>query len=234
MNKEDPYRDQAERLRQRIELHKEGKGDSVTDSLPSRSEIHKQKQKKKKTKVKIKYPLIRVLVVFFILLPITIFSVYSYLEDQNNGKTKNASVDNSKFETIDIEAIEQEEENMEDEPTIVEEGTDSESENSTLTPEQTTTVGNDDKNQPSEQETKKVEKEKEVLVEEKESNQPSESTSGNETIVYHKVQLKETLFSIAMKYYQSQAGIDRIKSANNIQGEEIQAGQVLKIPLNNQ
>ncbi|MDT9024703.1 LysM peptidoglycan-binding domain-containing protein [Rossellomorea yichunensis] len=50
-------------------------------------------------------------------------------------------------------------------------------------------------------------------------------------IVYHTVAPKETLFRIAMKYYNSQSGVERIKEWNNIQNNEIQTGQVLEIPL---
>lgn len=75
MNKEEPYRDQAERLRQRIE---KVNGDGVEEAslMPPRSQIHKKK--KKKTTVKVKYPLIRFLVLLFILLPLTIFAIYHY------------------------------------------------------------------------------------------------------------------------------------------------------------
>ena len=51
-------------------------------------------------------------------------------------------------------------------------------------------------------------------------------------IVYHTVQPKETLYHIAMEYYHSQAGMNIIRQANHIQGDNINAGQVLKIPLN--
>ena len=55
-------------------------------SLPSRSEVHrkkkKEKKKKKKSKAKIRFPLIKLLVLFFILLPIVFYSVYVYLQDR--------------------------------------------------------------------------------------------------------------------------------------------------------
>lgn len=40
----------------------------------------------------------------------------------------------------------------------------------------------------------------------------------------------DTLFRIAMKFYGSQAGIDRIRKANKIQGDLIYAGETLIIP----
>ncbi len=49
-------------------------------SLPSRSEVHRKK--KKKSKAKIKFPLIKLLVLFFILLPIGFYCIYAYLQDR--------------------------------------------------------------------------------------------------------------------------------------------------------
>lgn len=234
MNKEDPYRDQAERLRQRVVLQKEDQSNHIKDQLPSRSEAHKQKHRKKKTKIKIKYPLIRLLVLFFILLPITIFSVYTYLDNQNNGKTKTASVDNSKFETVDIESdsVEEDEISPSDDTNF-----NSESDEDELDliepsiPTNTNQQAGDDKNSASSQETEETSNGKVVKEETKKEDNREVEKEKNVTIVYHKVQKKDTLFSIAMKYYQSQSGIEKIKAANHIQGEEIQVGQVLQIPI---
>ena len=53
----------------------------IQSSLPSRSEVHRKKKKKKKTS-KVKFPLIKLLVLFFILLPIGFYFVYTYYNDQ--------------------------------------------------------------------------------------------------------------------------------------------------------
>jgi hypothetical protein len=101
VNKEEPYRDQAERLKQRIQKINE-KVDGVNEKLPPREQVHRQK--KKKTKWKVKYPVIRLLVLCFILLPIIIFSVISYRDSGGkvNGtqKTSGSSVG---YETINLE-----------------------------------------------------------------------------------------------------------------------------------
>jgi len=83
VNKEEPYRDQAERLKKRIQKINDKVEDGNRDKLPPREQVHRQK--KKKTKWKLKYPVIRLLVLSFILLPIIIFSVISY---RDNGKKK--------------------------------------------------------------------------------------------------------------------------------------------------
>src|SRR3954468_12877047 len=100
MNQEEPYRDQAERLKQRIQKINEKVEES--DDLPPREQIHRQK--KKKTKWKLKYPVIRLLVLCFILLPIIIFSVISY---RDGGKkinlTEKTSGNSGGYETINLE-----------------------------------------------------------------------------------------------------------------------------------
>ncbi len=72
------------------------------EELPPRSRVHHQKQKKNKWKLK--YPVIRLLALFFILLPITIFSIYSSIARDKVGnilKTDGESTEG--FESINIE-----------------------------------------------------------------------------------------------------------------------------------
>lgn len=88
------YKDQAGELRKKMEQSnpaglEETREDRDYDSilvsnLPPRSEVHgsknKKKKKRNKKKRKIKYPLIRLLFVFFILLPFIIISIYAYFK----------------------------------------------------------------------------------------------------------------------------------------------------------
>ena len=103
MNKEDPYRDQAEKLRQNIERKQFEEGQVVErEDLPPRSRVHHQKHKKNKWKLK--YPVIRLLVLFFILLPITIFSIYSAIARDRIGDIQKTDGESTEgFETINIE-----------------------------------------------------------------------------------------------------------------------------------
>ncbi len=99
MNKEAPYRERAERLKQPIQKVNETM--EVDDFLPPRRQLHQRK--KKKIKWKPKYPVIRLLVFVFVLLPVIIFSVISYLEGRNvqpAGKKPGSSVG---YETIHLE-----------------------------------------------------------------------------------------------------------------------------------
>jgi len=237
MNKEEPYREQAERLKQRIQKINETIDSS--NQLPPREQLHRQK--KNKIKWKVKYPVIRLLVLFFILLPIIIFSVISYLDGKNITGTKKTSGDSVGYETINLEKSKpketnqaprkEETESIEDsqeteQPAAAEQddnqiGTE-EAEAGTPAPVQNqpvqadgTSSGPTDKNAPAPKETA--------------NPKPAEPTP---KIVYHKVQSGETLYRIAMKYFNSQTGMETIRKANNLHSDQINAGQVLKVPLN--
>ncbi|CAM3440389.1 hypothetical protein GCM10009865_16040 [Aeromicrobium ponti] len=239
MNKEGPYRDQAERLRKKIDRKQESDKGGSKSALPPRSRVHQEKRKKNKWKLK--YPVIRLLAMFFILLPITIFSIYNYLsKEKGMGAAEEAGTIETGFETVGYATndtnkgttIEVREDNIASESTKPENSpaqgestadsetqssqkADSEDKGSAARPEQ-------------EEQTKAVEKSvSEKAAEPKKQEEPK--IEGK--IVYHTVKPKETIFRIAMTYYKSQAGIDIIKKANNLQSNEIKTGQVLQIPL---
>lgn len=236
MNKEEPYRDQAERLKQRIEKINKTIDDKLEDpdQLPPREQLHRQK--KKKTKWKIKYPVIRLLVLFFILLPVIIFSVISYMDGKKITGTVKTSNESVGYETINLESPDEEEnkeqtENNQENTEMPDEEQNSEvmeggqTDNSTevISPLQSSGVN-----------------EENASEKDKNSNPPTEtakkqtvSPAKTDGVVYHTVQPKETLYRISMKYYKSQKGMDIIREANHFQGDSINAGQVLKIPLNN-
>ncbi|MCM3566758.1 hypothetical protein [Neobacillus mesonae] len=99
MNKEEPFREQAERTKQRIDRIVE-----TTDaggSLPPRSKLHTRKRKRRKWKFK--YPLIRILVIFFILLPIIIFSTISYFDGKRVIHVKKSTGSSNYYETIHLD-----------------------------------------------------------------------------------------------------------------------------------
>jgi LysM repeat protein len=218
MNKEDPYRDQAEKLRQNIERKEFEEGQLVQrEELPPRSRLHHQKHKKNKWKLK--YPVIRLLALFFILLPITIFSIYSAIAGDKVGnilKTDGESTEG--FETINIEKYDNSA--IDKEIQVEEEKVNEDSKSSEL--------ASDDLN---------MEKDQGSLTQTGDSDNQDLMTrdKSNESItastVYHTVQPGETIYRISIKYYQSKSGIDTIKSANNLSSNEIRVGQVLTIPL---
>jgi LysM repeat protein len=220
MNKERPYREQAEKLRQKIDIDPFEEGEVVErEELPPRSRVHLQKRKKNKWKLK--YPVIRLLVLFFILLPITIFSIYSSLLERSSGDaTKIGGESSGGFEVIDIERPkpvggneEEQDQSSEDRDEFeLWESEEKESEEVEQTSEDSSA---------SSQETQSTSIDSLV----------SDTKSGTKDIIYHKVKSGETIFRISMKYYHSKAGIDMIKSANILTNNDIRVGQVLTIPL---
>ncbi|MGM9954705.1 MAG: LysM peptidoglycan-binding domain-containing protein [Peribacillus sp.] len=233
--------DQAGELRTRSDRHK------VKSSLPKRSEVHQSK--KKKSKVKIKFPMIKLLSLFFILLPIGFYSLYTYLQDRPEKDTKSSEVVNfsDDEETIE-EAV----------PTTATAGDIKEKE------EKDTAKLKEKKQEEDkaaeERAKKKAKQEAEAKAKaEAEAKQEAEAKAKAEAeakakqeadnkvasgdaaatkseadgykVVYHTVQAEETLFRIAMNYYKSQEGIALIQKWNGLNGNEISKGQVLKIPL---
>ncbi|PLR84595.1 hypothetical protein CVD25_05190 [Bacillus canaveralius] len=235
MNRENPYRDQAERLRKKIN-HPDREEYNTSTGLPPRNEIHRDRQKKNNWKLK--YPIIRLLALFFILLPICIFSVYSYLNDKPGGT--DTSEKGSGYDMIDIDRSQDAstkkepasnlddhvaEENPNQQPLII--------------PSAEATVatgGNKDGETAPEESTKPAPVAEAKAASPAEDNQSESSAAVTQkedeaAVIYHTVAPGETMYRIAMKYYQSQAGIDKIKQANNIKNNEIQVGQKLKIPI---
>lgn len=249
MNKEGPYRDQAERLRKKIDRKQESDNSGQKAALPPRSRVHQEKRKKNKWKLK--YPVIRLLSMFFILLPITIFSIYTYLsKDKGIGIAEVAGTGETGFETVGyasrdtdkgttIEVREDSEESKEPAKTVPKTSPEKQEEekrhsNTQSSPADDSEVKHSIVQPKQEEQPKQAEK---AEPEQVDSQKASETKNQEETktegkVVYHTVKPKETIFRIAMNYYQSQEGIDVIKQANNLQSNEIHTGQVLKIPLN--
>lgn len=235
MNKEEPIRDQAEKLRKRMK-DVDQKVDSIdsnitvqtNEKLPPRSRVHKQKHMQKKTKIKVKYPLIRLLGMFFILLPILIFSIYSYNESQKTSS--GTPVEESKG----AEAVYYTEEEEEVQETESEE----EIEENTVTEEEAITEEKMETGEETISEESQITEQTIVPETAKETTTSGTVSSGgtkaepvDQSVVYHKVQPGETIFRLAMKYYKSQSGIDIIKKANSLPSNEITVGQTLTIPL---
>lgn len=218
MNKEEPFRDQAERLRQKIEKIKDGA--EIESKLPSRTNVHRNK--KNKTKLKLRFPVIRLLALFFILLPVVFFSIYSYLGEKKFNTSEKVNTQNGGYEEINL-AASNEDNQSEPANSLV-------NEDSKEDPPGDTNIGKDQDDK-STLESDTMQEKNDLPSTDKDqissTNQDADSTEG---MVYHTVQSNETLFRIAMNYYHSQEGIKIIQDANQLQGNEIKVGQVLKIP----
>lgn len=208
-----PYEhDQAERLREKmIDEIKERTG-----TYPSRSEVHKKRRKKKK---KMNYPLLRILVFLFILVPVVVLFLTSYLErNQSNRSGENLSdfdsviIKNNSGKSVQEERVEENNSSNSDK----EEGNQNEQEASPTTEEQSSSNSTRDETR------------KEISGNESDGNMEE-----NRRIITHVVQPNETLYKISMKYYKSRNGEKLIREWNHLQDSNIYVGQVLKIPLDN-
>ncbi|MDP4162919.1 MAG: LysM domain-containing protein [Bacillota bacterium] len=228
MNKEDPYRDQAERLRQRI--------DKINDStekkeiLPPRGDLHRNVRKK--TKWKLKFPVIRLLLITFILLLITIYSAYSYLGGKKIGNSKKSSAQTSGYETVNIDNSNTEKNGAQ--KNITSDKNDNQEDSSSLKDVSSKSdLGSELTSLSSTTETTGPDSDKNGSVDEKKNIRNVSSPSRNEEMkfTFHTVGHQETLYHIAMTYYHSSLGVEWIKQANNIKQDGIKEGQVLKIPV---
>ncbi|MCR8846981.1 LysM peptidoglycan-binding domain-containing protein [Rossellomorea sp. SC111] len=226
----DPYRDQAAKKKIKIERVPEEPPAKKREPLPPRSELHRDKHKKNKWKMK--YPLISMLLLFFILLPLTVFGLYSFF-DHRNGPLVVMSEDVDDVVEVRYDQSENEKEGSEAaaDPKTEEDPPETEQKNAS-SKESASSTG--EKNQqasaPPPKET--VEKPKEQIKKEtKEEPQETKKEEPKVKVVYHTVKPQETLYRIAMNYYHSPSGVDRIKEWNKIQDTDIQTGQVLEIPL---
>lgn len=226
----DPYRDQAARLKKKIERVQDEPPVKKREPLPPRSELHREKHKKSKWKVK--YPLISMLLLFFILLPLTVFSIYSYFDSRNGplvvlsegaDDVVEVRYDPSENEGEESEEVADSNVKKPSSSNNQEEDTPKETPSSTEKKQQASLPAVT----PPTKETVEEKPKEEVKEEPKEEVQEEPKVK----IVYHTVKPKETLFRIAMNYYNSPSGVDRIKEWNKIQDNEIQTGQVLEIPL---
>lgn len=202
-----------------------------TGSYPSRSEIHNKDKKKSKYK----YPAISLLALFFFLLPIVFYYSISYFD--NRGKTVNGE-NISDYEDVLIkygdEEEEEEQEQSSDEQSLEEsEEKTHEAEQASISSAQTNV------NKQAEEAPLKIAAEKEQQPEKKEAsvqpdppkNEPEPEPKEEYKVIEHTVGPEENLFRISVKYYRDRSGEAIIKQWNQLSGDSVYEGQVLKIPL---
>lgn len=243
MNREDPYRQQTESTRRRIgraTISSSTNGEkSESTSLPPRSEVHHQKKKKNKTKSdKQSFPLIRLQVVFFILLPIIIFAIYTYRDNIFPNSEKTGMEEKGGYETISIEDS-NEGDKKNSQKTELEKS--DETNQQTSAEDKSEAVSDPAKDQTASEPTSAPSAGGGTSGQAAVSDIPDTPVAGNapanntkdnsQEIKLHTVQKGETLYRIAMKYYQSKSGVDIIKKANNLKNDSISVGQTLKIPI---
>ncbi|KQL53674.1 hypothetical protein AN964_09290 [Heyndrickxia shackletonii] len=231
------YLDQVEKKKQRLEkITTIEDNDGEKSSLPTRMELHHAKKRKKKKKKKANFPLLKVLLTFFILLPVCTILAYTYFSqhptlkaDTNSNSSGGEEVlfeSDSGDSTQNSIPVGKPDKNSNETSNSVDQGSGSNTEiNPDNSTKGTTTVQNTTNNvEQANQEQKNSDNTEQV------SNTQTNENS-NIQIINHVVQPKETLFRIAMKYYHSKDGIEKIIMQNHIINNQIQAGQTLQIPL---
>ena len=178
--------------------------DHSPQKLPPRSEFHKEKRKK--TKFRIKYPIIRLLALFFILLPVSILGITSYVDNQEYVKTIFSIHSQRSYEEINYAEKE-----------------------ITKTPDLEKDSVTEEAETIEEIESNTSDTNQEITEE------SGQTTSGeikdNYKLKYHTVKANENLYRISMKYYHSRSGEELLKQWNKLTNTEIYEGQVLVIPI---
>ncbi|MDG5470672.1 LysM peptidoglycan-binding domain-containing protein [Jeotgalibacillus sp. ET6] len=241
--KRDPYRDQANKTRQEISAvdqhnHSEIDGGAET----SRLSLHGKKREEKAAQKK-PFPLIRVLVGLFVLLPVTVAILSLTFNSSESGVT-NATMDRDN--TVQVERAQGTQENQNaqaEDPspssvTAAEEDEEEEAAEETQPSAETSQAGNESESSEAQEEdtsetTETVQEPKDETVEEPVEEQaepaaePEEETTSSAT---HTVQSSETLYRISVNYFGSGDWVEKIKELNGLSSNEISEGQVLKIP----
>ncbi|QHE52551.1 LysM peptidoglycan-binding domain-containing protein [Pontibacillus sp. HMF3514] len=217
-NSSEQFEDQAQVLRQRMHhTNEEGMAEKVDDykyyesndedldvlNLPPRSETHKDK--KTGYKWKVRYPVIRLLIVLFIILTllIPIYNLWGKQDESGGvlGSVQSAKASDASY-MLELTRYKK-------------------------SPE--TVLGLDNK-----EETEPSEKALDESAGNNETSNKDDvaSTKDGVTPTYKEYVVREgdTLFSISMKFYKSKDGEKRIIRANHLEAEEIYVGQTLLIP----
>ncbi|CAH0228790.1 LysM peptidoglycan-binding domain-containing protein [Peribacillus simplex] len=248
VQKNEKENDQAGELRSRIERHK------AKSSLPKRSKVHQNKKKKSKVK---KFPMIQLLALFFILLPIGFYTLYTYLQDRpvpvvksdqvvfseeanesipttataddlKEKESAKAEAEKEKEEAAAKAKAQQEAKKKAKAQQEAEEKAKAQREAEEKAKAQREAEEKAKAQQEADEKAKKAESEKKKAAENVQAAKPDKE---GYKVVLHTVQGEETLFRISMNYYKSQEGITLIREWNGLNGNEISKGQVLKIPI---
>lgn len=213
MNKEKDYLDKIEEDRQEVEL------DEVSRRRTRTRSSRKQNNAPKITGIKF-------LVVIFIFIPLTLLG-YVWLFYEPEVKTAAPEVDNTivHIEKNDSSAsspsvgVEEDESDKNEEQDSSNESSDVSIDNVEVNEEEQQAI--DQAAAAAEQALKEQQQQQE------QANQQSPNTANAKK---HLVQVNDTLYSIAMKYYKDPTKVDAIKRANNLSSDSIPLGQELILP----
>jgi len=216
MGKEKDYLDKIEEYRQEVEL------DDVSKTRTRTRRTRNQNNAPKS-------PMMKILVVIFIFIPLSILGyVWFFYEPEVETVTpetdnsivhieKNNNTSSSSTNTAVVEDKENKEET--DKKDEEQNSSNASSEDVEVNEEEQQAI--DKATQEAEEKLKEQQK-----VENKEEGQSTNSPQAKT----HVVQVNDTLFSIAMKYYKDPTKVEAIKRANNLSSDSISLGSKLILP----
>lgn len=230
------YKDQAVSLRNEVNS-KEDPLQYNTSSLPSRKEVHGKK--KQKIVWKVKFPLVKILVLFFVLLIITTLAIYTHLtkDNQVNGILGNDNPSYSEeikgYDSYDsIDDKEKLSNDVTDKAIASNQDEDNKTDSKTNQMKENESEKKETEKSTNKDTSKPAITEKNETVNEN-NTKPNIEDKKEQKVIEHTVQPSETVYRIAMKYYSSTSGIEKIKQYNGLSDNNIRVGQVLQIPLEN-
>lgn len=216
-----------------------------------RKNIRNENSTQKKKSFKVSIPL--VLVIILLLLPASFLIYYINNEKPSNAETVNRGGEQISFHEDEDERegivegddkgqedvsldTDNELENLEevnDNENIIETPSTNEMNNQDTQPEnvkdeeQVPEEPKENENMNQIEQEEKISKEEQTIPEQTSTEEPVKE---EQTYIFHTVQKGDTLFSIAMKYFNSQTGMEIIQNENGLEGIEVKIGQTLKIP----
>jgi len=225
----------------------DGNEEYPIEKLPSRSSVHKSKNKK--TRLKVRYPVVRLLALFFVLLPVSILGITFLNNDDTETHVPEKEL--SIVEELDYARKTEPEKSSENNkseitsPDEQSEGTSNSEEEINNKIEQTKTEKENTATPKSKEEVKVEEKQKEQTEEKQEEKAkeskpsrtnkpkppPTQEKSETYEIIYHKVKRNENLYRISLRYFNSRAGEEIIRKENKMINSNVYEGQVLRIPV---
>ena len=212
MSKEKDYLDKIEVHRKEVELDEVSRRRTRTRSSRTQNKAPKS-------------PIMKILVVIFIFIPLGLLG-YVWLFYEPEVETATPEIDNS---IVHIEKnntpaaspnVKDEEEDESDKNDEGQGSTNSSSNDVEIDEEEEQAIAK------AAAEAEKKLKEEQQKEDDEEKDQSS-NTSNAKT---HVVEAKDTLFSIAMKYYKDPTKVDAIKKANNLSSDSIPLGKELILP----
>ncbi|EPD53197.1 LysM peptidoglycan-binding domain-containing protein [Paenisporosarcina sp. FSL H8-0542] len=208
MNKDD-YQNKIEEHRKPIQLN----GDEKPNTRASRRSTNVDPKKKKEKR----NLLLPILFLFFILIPVS-FLIYVFAFYEPNANETTVQDDSQvKYEQNEEDVASEEDSQNTESEASAEENTEKENAEESSTTEQQT----------KEETPEEVVTETEEVEEETDTTQDEEQSSDSKT---HVVKPGETLYRIAMNYYNSPDAVEKIKSANGLSSDSISTGQTLILP----